>query len=66
MPRDSSSALRGLEVVDVELDRVACAAWNSMPKASDCMTAIVRLPVSNSPAGMLPQRFDSGRPSTSP
>jgi hypothetical protein len=39
---------------------------NSRPNASDCMTAIVRVPVSNSPAGMFPQRVEHGRPSTVP
>jgi hypothetical protein len=37
-----------------------------MPKPSDCMMAIVSEPVSNSPAGMLPQRFEKGRPRTPP
>ena len=37
----------------------------SRPKASDCITAIVRLPVSNSTPGIWPQRFSSGSPSTS-
>jgi hypothetical protein len=57
--------MRGLEVVDVEFDRVTVGT-NSMPNASDCSTAMVRLPVSNSPAGMLPQRFENGSPSTPP
>ena len=39
---------------------------NSMPKASDCITAIVSEPVSNSPAGICPHRFENGRPRTSP
>ena len=39
---------------------------NSRPNASDCMTAMVTVPFSNSPAGMLPQRFERSRPSTSP
>ena len=56
--------LGGLEVVDPELDRVLWGL-NSSPNASDCMTAIVRLPVSNSPAGIFPQRLPSSRPSTS-
>ena len=40
--------------------------WNSMPNASDCMTAIVSEPVSYSRAGMLPHCFERSRPSTSP
>ena len=39
---------------------------NSIPKASDCITAIVRVPVSNSAAGIWPQRLESGSPSTLP
>jgi hypothetical protein len=40
--------------------------WNSIPNASDCMTAIVSVPVSNSPAGISPQPLEKGRPRTSP
>jgi len=39
---------------------------NSTPNASDCIRAIVRLPVSNSAPGISPQRLANGRPSTSP
>ena len=39
---------------------------NAMPKASDCITAIVSVPVSNSAAGIWPQRLESGSPSTLP
>ena len=56
---------RGRDVLDVQRDRMR-VRWNSMPNASDCMTAIVRVPVSNSAAGMLPQRAEHGRPSTVP
>ena len=49
-PRDSSSPWRASK----SSTRSAIGwllAWNSMPKASDCISAIVRLPVSNSTAG---------------
>ena len=39
---------------------------NSSPNASDCISAIVSEPVSNSLAGMLPQRLERSRPSVSP
>ncbi len=39
---------------------------HSIPNASDCMTASVRLPAWNSLPGMLPHRFRNGRPSVSP
>ncbi len=42
-----------------------CGA-NSIPKASDCISAIVSEPVSNSLAGMLPQRLERSSPSVSP
>jgi len=35
---------------------------NSIPNASDCMIAIVSEPVSNSAAGILPQRFPNSSP----
>ena len=60
-PRDSSSSLAASKS-----STRSSIGWlwapNSSPKASDCITAIVRLPVSNSPAGMSPQRFDSLKP----
>ena len=63
-PCSSSSLRAACDVVDLERDGVAVVAELS-PNASDCMIAIVTVPVSNSPAGMLPQRFERSSPSTS-
>jgi hypothetical protein len=58
-PAGFQLALGGLEVVDVELDREVVGR-NSMLKASTCIRAIVRFPVSNSPAGMLGAAYELG------
>ena len=53
-PRDSSSARGGRDVVHVELDRERCSPGRGDAEGVRfCMRASVRLPVSNSPAGML-------------